>query len=231
MHKDRTIKELPKAERPYEKCIHSGPESLSDAELLAVILRTGSKEDSSVTLAARVLDLRHPKGILSLLHLSLPELMAVKGIGRVKGIELLCVGELSRRIWKALATEAVPVFRNPSEISGYYMEDMRHKEQEELHLLMLNTKNALIQESLIFLGTVNASLASPREIFVEAIRCHAVRIVLIHNHPSGDPTPSRADETLTKRVKESGEILGIPLIDHIIIGDNAYFSFRERGII
>ena len=228
---DRTIKQLPSKDRPYEKCLKAGAEALTDAELLAVILRTGSHGESSVSLAARVLGLKHPKGILGLMHLSLPEVMSVKGIGRVKGIELLCIGELSKRIWKALATESVQIFSKPAEISGFYMEDMRHKEQEELHLMMLNTKNSLIQETLIFRGTVNASMASPREIFLEAFRCHAVRIVLVHNHPSGDPTPSAEDKEMTNRVKTAGELIGIPLLDHIIIGDNSYFSFRERGII
>lgn len=227
----KTMKDLPIAERPYEKCLGAGPGALSDAELLAVILRTGSPGESSLALASRVLSLRKPQGILGLLHLSLPELITVKGIGSVKGIELLCIAELSKRIWRTLATEEAPVFDDPAVISGFYMEEMRHKEQEELHLMMLNTKNTLIQESLIFRGTVNASMASPRELFLEALRYHAVRVILIHNHPSGDPSPSREDGELTKRVWEAGALLGIPVLDHIIIGDNSYFSFKERGII
>lgn len=225
------IKNLPKKDRPYEKCMENGPSSLTDAELLAVIIRTGSTGESSLSLAAKVLSTSYPGGILSLLHLSLPELTSVKGIGKVKGIQLLCVGELSRRIWRTLTVEEAPVFNEPAVIAGFYMEDMRHKEQEELHLMMLNTKNVLIKESLIFRGTVNSSVASPREMFVESLRYHAVRIILVHNHPSGDPTPSREDTALTGRMREAGLLLGIPLLDHIIIGDNAYFSFRERGII
>lgn len=226
-----TMKELPSAERPYEKCLNAGAGSLTDAELLAIILRTGSREENSLALAAKVLSLNYPGGILGLLHLSLPELMTIKGIGKVKGIEILCIGELSKRIWRTLTTEEAPVFNDPAVISAFYMEDMRHKEQEELHLMMLNTKNLLIRDSLIFRGTVNASVASPREMFVEAFRYHAVRVVLVHNHPSGDPTPSREDGQLTNRIKEVGALLGIPLMDHIIIGDNSYFSFKERGII
>ncbi|MEG1576997.1 MAG: DNA repair protein RadC [Clostridium sp.] len=226
-----TMKEMPRADRPYEKCLSTGPGSLTDAELLAVILRTGSRGGPSLAVAAKVLNLNYPGGILGLLHLSLPELMTIKGIGKVKGIELLCVGELSKRIWKTLTIEEAPTFNDPEVISAFYMEDMRHKEQEELHLMMLNTKNILIRESLIFRGTVNASMASPREMFIEAFRYHAVRIILVHNHPSGDPTPSREDGIFTNRVKEAGALLGIPLIDHIVIGDHSYFSFRERGII
>ena len=168
---------------------------------------------------------------MGLLHLSLPELMELRGIGRVKGIELLCVGELSRRIWKSVARDNVPAFTDPARIAGYYMEDMRHMEQEELRLMMLNTKNTLIRDSLIFRGTVNLSVASPREIFIEAVRYHAVSVILIHNHPSGDPSPSREDQRMTAQMKEAGALLGIRLLDHIIIGNQTYFSFKERGIL
>lgn len=229
--KKQTMRELPVSERPYEKCECFGPEALSDAELLAVILRTGSRGETSLALAGRILSSCQPEGILGLLHLSLPELTEIKGIGRVKGLELLCIGELSRRIWKRMAREEVPVFRDPASISGFYMEDMRHREQEELHLMMLNAKNALIRDALLFKGTVSMSLASPREIFVEALRYHAVHIILVHNHPSGDPAPSMEDRKLTARIRDAGMLIGISLLDHIIIGDQAYFSFKERGIL
>lgn len=227
----RRMKDLPRMDRPYEKCTEEGPEALTDAELLAVILRTGTRGESSLELAKRLLAECQPEGILGLLHLSLPELMELRGIGQVKGIELLCIGELSRRIWKSLVRENAPVFTDPALISGYYMEDMRHMEQEELHLMMLNTKNVLIRDSLIFRGTVNLSVASPREIFIEAVRYHAVSIILVHNHPSGDPSPSREDKRLTVQIREAGALLGIRLLDHIIIGDRTYFSFKERGIL
>lgn len=227
----KTMKHLPEELRPYEKCERMGAEALSDAELLAVILRTGSRGETSLQLAGRILGACRPEGILGLLHLTLPELMELKGVGRVKGLELLCIGELSRRIWKRLATDSTPVFTEPAMISGFYMEDMRHMEQEELHLMMLNSKNALIRESLIFKGTVSMSLASPRELFLEALRYHAVSIILVHNHPSGDPTPSTEDKKMTFRIKEAGMLLGIRLLDHVIIGDQTYFSFKERGIL
>lgn len=226
-----TMKNMPFENRPYEKCERLGAEGLSDAELLAVILRTGSRGETSLALAERILSVCRPEGILGLLHLSLPELMEINGIGRVKGLELLCIGEFSRRIWKRLATESAPVFTEPAMISGFYMEDMRHKEQEELHLMMLNSKNALIRDSLMFKGTVSMSLASPRELFLEALRYHAVSIILVHNHPSGDPSPSNEDRKLTIRIREAGQLLGIRLLDHIIIGDQSYFSFKERGIL
>lgn len=226
-----TMKDLPHGDRPYEKCAALGPESLSDAELLAVILRTGARGENSLELAGRILSFCRPEGLLGLLHLTLPQITRLRGVGRVKGIELLCVGELSRRIWKQLATENAPVFSEASAVAGYYMEELRHKDQEELHLMMLNTKNMLMKESLIFRGTVNMSVASPREMFIEALCNHAVRIILVHNHPSGDPSPSGEDVKLTRRMKEGGAILGLALLDHVIIGDQSYFSFRERGIL
>ena len=123
------------------------------------------------------------------------------------------------------------IFNSPSTIADYYMEDMRHKEQEELKLLMLNTKSKLVGESDIFKGTVNASLISPREVFITALEKHAVGIILLHNHPSGDPTPSTSDVLLTKRIKEAGSMIGIELLDHIIIGNNCYMSFSEQKLI
>jgi DNA repair protein RadC len=227
-----TMKDIPEAERPYEKCLQSGPEELSDAELLSIIIRTGSKEDSSLELAQKILALNYPReGILGLLHLSMPELMSVKGIGRVKGAQLLCIGELSKRIWKRAALAQSVSFKNPIDIVNYYVEDMRHMEQEQIRVMLLNTKGVLMKDVMISQGTVNASVVSPREIFIEALKYHAVTLVLIHNHPSGDPTPSREDIALTHRIKEAGELIGIRLLDHIIIGDNTYISLKERGII
>lgn len=227
-----TMKDIPSTERPYEKCLQAGPEALSDAELLSVIIRTGSQGENSLALSQKILALNYPyEGILGLLHLSIQELRSVRGIGKVKAIQLLCIGELSKRIWKKEAVRDVITFREPRTIVDYYMEDMRHMEQEHLHAMFLNSRNALIRDVLISKGTVNASLAEPREIFIEALRNHAVYLILVHNHPSGDSTPSRADCELTRRVKEAGDLIGVCLIDHIIIGDNEYISFRERSML
>lgn len=227
-----TMKDIPTDERPYEKCLKKGAECLSDAELLSIIIRTGSREDNSLGLAQKILALNYPKeGILGLLHLSMQELMQVKGIGRVKGAQLLCVGELSRRIWKRTAMKEAVAFHNPVDIVNYFVEDMRHREQELVSIMLLNTKGALIRDILISQGTVNASVVSPREIFLEALKYHAVSLVMVHNHPSGDPAPSREDISLTRRVKDAGELIGIRLLDHIIIGDNSYISLKERGIL
>ena len=227
-----TMKDIPQVDPPYEKCLRSGPGSLSDEELLAIIIRTGSREQSALELSRQLLtEESQGGGLLKLLHLSLPQLMQIKGIGKVKGAQLLCIGELSRRIWRRAVLEEVVSFTNPEEIVNYYMEDLRHMEQEQTRLMLLNTKGALIKELMLSQGTVNMSLASPREIFLEALRHRAVYVVMVHNHPSGDPSPSREDILLTKRVREAGELIGIPLLDHVIIGDNSYISLKERGII
>lgn len=227
-----TMKHLPREERPYEKFCRMGPDGLSDAELLAVIIRTGSREENSLGLAQKILALNYPnEGILGLLHHSLPELMQIKGVGKVKAIQLLCIGELSKRIWKKAALRENLFFRDPESIASYYQEALRHQEQEQLNAMFLNTKQMLIKDMMITKGTVNASLISPREVFLEALRHHAVHLILVHNHPSGDPSPSQEDVLITERMSQAGKLIGIYLIDHIIIGDTTYVSLRERGVI
>lgn len=226
------MKDIPNNDRPYERCLRDGPGKLSDAELLSVIIRTGSKNANSMELARKILALNYPdEGILGLLHLSLQDFMRLEGIGVVKGIQLLCIGELSRRIWRQKALEKNLKFTDPRGVAEYYQEELRHLETEQVHLMLFNNKQALIRELTLSVGTVNASLASPREIFIEALRCQAVNLILVHNHPSGDPEPSDDDILLTQRVRESGKMIGIFLLDHVIIGDNRYVSLRERGYI
>ncbi len=228
----KTIKDIPINDRPYERCVRMGAEALSDEELLAIIIRIGSRECNSLETARRVLELNYPQeGILGLCHLTLPELKKVSGIGTVKGIQLLCIGELSRRISRRLAAAEISCFREPEAVVDYYMEDMRHMEQEHLYAMLLDTKQALIRDVLISKGTVNASIASPREIFIAALRYRAVNLILVHNHPSGDPAPSREDCLLTRRVKDAGALIGVQLLDHIIIGDRAYSSLKKEGIL
>lgn len=225
------ILSLPPEERPYEKCLEQGCQALSDAELLAVIIRTGAVGDTSVDLARRVLDLGGRQGNLAgLCGLSVQELTSVKGIGRVKAIQIQCIAELSRRMAKSRARDGL-CFYDPASIADFYMEDLRHEEREQCRVMMLNTRSMLLAEKQLSVGTVNASLISAREIFLEALKCQAVYIILIHNHPSGDPHPSREDILLTKRVWEAGELIGISLLDHIIIGDRSYVSLREENLM
>ena len=225
------IKELSAEERPYEKCMRYGAEYLSDEELLAVLLRTGIKGMNSIELARHILQIQSGSdGILNIHHLTLKKLKEIKGIGTVKAIQILCLSELAKRLAKASAKEGL-MFSLPSTIADYYMEELRHQKQEHMKILMLNTKSKLIGEKNISKGTVNASLISPRELFIAALESGAVSIILLHNHPSGDPTPSNEDILLTKRVKDAGDLIGIELLDHIIIGNNCYISFAEEKMI
>lgn len=227
----KTMKMLPASERPYEKAAECGVESLSDAELLSVILRTGARKASARDLAEEILKMGDPPGLSGLLHHTLPDYQEIRGIGRVKAIQLASVGELSKRIWKAARASESLSFCHPAVIADYYMEEMRHMEQEHVKLLILNTKNVLLRDVDISKGTVNASLATPREVFIEALRYRGAAIILLHNHPSGDASPSEEDCLFTRRVAEAGKLMGIPLLDHIIIGDTSYVSLKERGIL
>lgn len=224
------MKELPKDERPYEKCLIYGPWKLSDAELLAVILRSGSAGNSCVDLANEVLKAsRLEEGLLGIYHLSMQELQRIKGVGQVKAVQIKCIGELSKRISRTGSRNKLD-FNNPDTIANYYMELLRHEEQEKIICMMLDTKNQLLGDVVMTMGTVNSSLLSPRELFIEAIRFHAVHIILVHNHPSGDASPSGEDIQVTKRIQKAGELLGITLLDHIIIGDHCYSSLLEQGL-
>ncbi len=217
--------------RPYERCLLYGPSSLSDQELLAVIIRSGTKGASAVFLADQILHLESGNtGLLGICHLSVSELMAVPGIGQVKAIQLKCVGELAKRISTYRARQVLS-FSAPETIADYYMERLRHEETESLVCMMLDTKNGLISEEILSKGTVNYAVMSTRELFIAALRCRAVSIILLHNHPSGDPAPSDEDIRLTHRVYTAGQLIGINLLDHIIIGDNCYISFNECGIL
>ena len=229
--KHLTVKELPCFERPDEKMEKYGPKLLTDAELLAIIIRTGTKESRSVELATQIL--KKPKetpGLLGLKNLSLPQLMDIKGVGKVKALQILAIGELSRRIAKTSISKG-EMFSDPEMIARYYMEDMRHLKTEEVILIMMNSKNQIIKDEVISKGTVNSSILSPREVFLLALEYHAVHIILLHNHPSGDPTPSKEDLRMTAKIAEAGKLIGILLMDHLIIGDNKYISLKERGVL
>lgn len=230
MSQSDTIKEIPNMERPYEKCLRYGASALSDAELLAVVLRTGSHGENVLKLSQRILYHSGEDGILGIHQFSVEQLMKIRGIGKVKAVQLVCISELAKRLSKATASESFS-FSSPDSIANYYMEDMRHEKQEIMKLIMLNSKGKRISESDISKGTVNISVITPREIFIEALQRQAVAIIVMHNHPSGDPTPSEEDILLTKRIKQSGEMIGITLLDHIIIGNNCYVSLHNEGVL
>ena len=224
------IKSLPLESRPDEKLERYGALSLSDAELLAIIIRTGFQGYNSVRLAEDILNCSKGKGLIGLCQVDIEELTKVRGVGKVKAIQLKAVAELTRRISKRIAKESL-IMDSPETVARYFMEDLRHKDKECFMMLSLDGKGALIAESLISIGTVNASLASPREVFIEAIKNRAVSIILVHNHPSGNPHPSKNDLVVTEKMKQAGELLGIKLIDHIIIGDNSYVSLSEEKMM
>ena len=222
---------MSRQEKPYEKCQEFGPAALTDAELLAVLLRTGTEGQSSIDLARQILRLGgRDEHLDSLYHATIPQLMRIRGVGKVKAIQVVCLCELAKRLFRASANRRL-LFDRADTIADYYMEDMRHLEQEELRCIFLNSKCHLIGDKVITRGTVNTSVISPREIFIEAVKCRAVNIVLLHNHPSGDPTPSYEDIAITKRVIQAGEVLGIYLVDHIVIGDRCHISLKERGLL
>ena len=231
MSTKKTMKSLPLSERPYEKCLKNGPAVLSDAELLAVILRSGTREKTAVEVAGMLLELYGSRaGLSCLMTLSRRELEKIAGIGPVKAVELLAVAELCRRIVRTRKKPSVSL-RDPSSIAAYFMEDMCYLPQEEMRVAMFDTRNRLLHEKVLSMGTVNASLASPRELVMDALRYGAVYLVLLHNHPSGDPTPSDADLKMTDRMTQAGDLLHIPVMDHIIIGDHCYLSMREEGML
>lgn len=221
-----------KQEFPYERFENMGPQALTDAELVAIILRTGTIGEDALALARRVLSIKsgNREGILALNSVPLEELMKIKGIGKVKAIRLKCVAEICARMQMRHYEQTVS-FSNPSSVALYYMERLRHLETEHVYLILTDCKNRFMKEILLSKGTVNMSVLSVREIFVEALRYQAVNILLLHNHPSGDATPSRQDIFITEQIREASRLLNIPLLDHIIIGDNIFTSLKEKGYL
>ncbi|MBO4290244.1 MAG: DNA repair protein RadC [Lachnospiraceae bacterium] len=227
----RTMKDLPESERPYEKCRDFGPEVLSDAELLAVILRTGCPGKTAYDLAVDLLRRqRGEKRLTGLTNMTVKELCEVPGIGWVKAVQLTCLAEICKRLARERSLQQVRLSSSRS-VADYFMQDMKNLETEEIRAAFFDTKGNLIREVLMSKGTVNASVLTPREVFLAALSHHAVYVILVHNHPSGDPAPSAEDVRLTRTVFESGELIGIPLMDHIVIGDGTYISFKEQGLL
>lgn len=218
-------------ELPYDKFKSLGPQNLTDAELLAIMLRTGTKDKTPIELGRDVLRLFGDKwGLLGLHHYTLHDLTTIHGIGEVKAIQLLCIAEISKRI-SSMQAENKLNFCDPESVADYYMEKLRHQEKEHCILVLLDSKNRLLSDCVLSVGTINATPVSAREIFVKAMRENAAYIILLHNHPSGDSSPSSQDEIATRKIKEVSELVEIPLLDHIIIGDNQFFSFKQNRLL
>lgn len=224
-----TIKDMPLSERPREKLYKYGVNSLSNAELIAVIIRTGNREDTAIDLANRLLSM-DSSGLKFLSDASFEELTSVKGIGTCKASQILAAVELGKRISAQFGQEKAKI-TSPSDIVNILMEEMRCLKKEHFKIAILDTKNQIITIESISVGNLNSSIVHPREVFNAAIRRSGNSIILIHNHPSGDPMPSQEDINITNRIVEAGSIIGIKVLDHIIIGDNKYISFKERGLL
>lgn len=220
------IRDVHEADRPRERLIRQGSQSLSNQELLAILLRSGTKEESVLALANRIL--MNFEKLHALRDATIEEMTAVKGIGEVKAVQILAAIELGRRLAQKEMNERFTI-RSPDDAAHYLMPEMSALSQEHFVVLFLNTKNQVLHKKTIFIGSLNASIVHPREIFREAVKRSAASIICAHNHPSGVPTPSPEDIEVTTRLMEAGLIIGIDLIDHIIIGDHQFISMKEKG--
>lgn len=222
------IKELPADERPREKLLANGPEAMSNAELIAILLRTGTKKDSALRLAERLL-VKHG-GIGGMGGLSPREISKIKGIGAAKSVAVAAAMELGKRMSLLAGAERL-IIRTPQDIADLMMPRLRYESKEKFVVVLLSTKNHVLAAPVVSVGTLNYSVVHPRELFREAINYNAAAVVLVHNHPSGDPSPSQEDIVLTKKMNEAGCLLDISVVDHVIIGDGKYVSLKEKGIL
>ncbi|MDF2502215.1 MAG: repair protein RadC [Anaerosporomusa subterranea] len=226
--KPLTIKELPEQDRPRERLLKHGAQTLSTADLVAILLRVGSREESAVRLAERLL-FDH-QGLAGLGRITPREMVKLKGIGLVKAVTIAAALELGKRL-RDQKSEERPVIRNSQDVRDHMMPLLRYEQREKFYLLPLSTKNHVLDEREISIGSLNASIVHPRELFREALNYAAASVILVHNHPSGDPAPSREDIEVTRRLMEAGKLLEIPVLDHVIIGDGKYVSMKDKGII
>jgi len=222
------IRDFPLEERPRERFIREGAQSLSNQELIAILLRTGTKKESVLQLSERLI--AHFDGLRMLKDATVEEITSINGIGEAKAIQLLAAVEIGRRISNLCYTDRY-IIRSPEDCANYCMNDMRFLTQEHFVCLYLNTKNQVLHKQTIFIGSLNASIVHPREVFKEAFRRSAASIICLHNHPSGDPTPSREDIDVTKRLMDCGKLMGIEVLDHLIIGEKKYVSLKEKGYL
>lgn len=224
------IKELPEEERPYEKLELYGAKRLSNAELLAIIIKTGTKEDTSVQLAQKILNLNSSKQNLTFLNdLEIEDFMKIKGIGRVKAIQLKAVCELTNRMSKPLNYKEITINR-PEDVANMLMQELKHEKQEIMKTVLLNSKNKIIKIVDVVVGSVNSVYADIKEVLSEAIKINAPKMILVHNHPSGDVLPSQKDIEFTGKLMDVSEALGIELMDHIVIGNMTYTSIFEKAV-
>ena len=224
------VRDLPKEERPREKLLQRGSSALSDTELLAILLRTGTSSVSVLRLAEEVLAKYRDKGLVSLMNMTAQEIASIHGIGLAKAASVVAAVELGRRL-SVRAAQNVEKIEGPEDVAHYVMPMLRYEQKEHFLVMLLDVRNGVIGLPTISVGSLTASIAHPREIFREAIRHSAASIILIHNHPSGDPSPSREDIQLTKQMTKAGEIMGIPVLDHVIVAGDHFISIKEANCL
>lgn len=224
------MKELPISERPYEKLEMYGAHTLSNAELLAIIIKSGTKEESSISTAQKILSMKNKNSdsLRFMQDMSIEEFMSIKGIGRVKAIQLKAVCEIAKRLSRPIHNTNVQI-TCPQDIADLLMDELRYEKREMVKVVILNTKNIIVKIVDICLGSDNSAILKPRDALIDAIKMSAPKIILVHNHPSGDPTPSKADIEFTDRLGQAASIIGIELLDHIIIGDSKFESVFLNG--
>jgi DNA repair protein RadC len=222
------LRDVPNDERPRERMQQFGAQALSNAELLAILLRTGTYAESAVRLAQKVLI--EAGSLRNLVDMSTDQLMTIKGIGSAKAIQIKASVELGRRLARTSLSDTITI-RSPQDVSDYLAEDLRYLQKEHFVCLFLNTKNHVIAQETLSMGSLNASIVHPREVFRAAIKRSSASIICVHNHPSGDPAPSPEDIQMTARLVEAGQIIGIEVLDHIILGDQNFVSLKEKGFM
>ena len=224
------VRDLPAEERPREKLLRSGAAALSNVELLAILLRTGTRQHSVLRVSEEVLAHYKDRGISGIVHIAPTELSQINGVGLAKAASILAAVELGRRLSQAAAAR-IEVVHGPEDAAHYAMPRFRFEQREHFAVLLLNTKNHILGMPEISVGSLSASVVHPREVFREAINYAAAAMILLHNHPSGDPSPSREDIAVTSRLVKAGKIMDIEVLDHIILGDQRFLSLKEKGFL
>ncbi len=221
------IKDLPLSERPRERLQHYGPSSLSTSELLAIILRTGARSESAINLGSRLL--AQFGGLAGIARTGFSDLCDVHGLGVAKAAQLKAALELGKRLMVA-SPEERPQVKSPADVANLLMLEMGFLEQEHLRLVLLDTKNRVLGMPTIYIGSLNTSVLRVGELFREAIKANCAALIVVHNHPSGDPTPSPEDVRITEQIVEAGKLLDVEVLDHLVIGQQRYVSLKERGL-
>jgi DNA repair protein RadC len=224
----KSIREWPEDERPRERLLKHGPSAMSEAQLLAIILRTGGGGRSALDVGMDLL--KTFSSLSELAQASLPEMSRIKGIGKAKAAQVKAALEIGRRLHQEPSAKG-PAFASGQDVYNYFHPRMHGLRKEVFHCILLDIKNRIIRELKISEGTLTASLIHPRESYRDAIKESAASVIFVHNHPSGDPTPSREDILITEKLASAGEMLGIKMLDHIIVADGGYTSMLERGHI